>query len=70
MRGGLAAVRGVTTAVRGNWAGVARGRAGISGGRSRGGLPDVEGGEAFEGFGLDGYVVDGGQAGAGVGPVD
>jgi hypothetical protein len=34
------------------------------------GLPDVEGGEAFGGFGLDGYVVDGGQAGAGVRPVD
>ena len=33
-------------------------------------LPDAEGGEAFRGFGLDGYVVDGGQAGAGVGPVD
>ena len=33
-------------------------------------LPDVEGGEAFRGFGLDGYVVDGGQAGAGAGPVD
>ena len=30
----------------------------------------MEGGEAFGGFGLDGYVVDGGQAGAGVGPVD
>ena len=33
-------------------------------------LPDVEGGEAFRGFGLDGYVVDGGQAGAGMRPVD
>ena len=33
-------------------------------------LPDGEGGEAFRGFGLDGYVVDRGQAGAGMGPVD
>ena len=32
------------------------------------GLADVEGGEAFRGFGLDGYVVDGGQAGTGAGP--
>ena len=24
------------------------------------GLADVEGGEAFRGFGLDGYIVDGG----------
>jgi hypothetical protein len=31
---------------------------------------DVKGGEAFGGFGADGYVVDGGQAGAGVRPVD
>ena len=33
-------------------------------------LPEAEGGEAFRGFGLDGYVVDGGLAGAGAGPVD
>ena len=34
------------------------------------GLPDVECEEAFGRFGVDGYGVDGGQAGAGVGPVD
>ena len=39
-------------------AGGVRGR-GAAGAR-RVGLPDVEGGEAFRGFGLDGYVVDGG----------
>ena len=33
-------------------------------------LPEAEGGEAFRGFGLDGYVVDRGQAWAGVGPVN
>ena len=35
----------------------------------RRGSPDVEGGEAFRGFGQDGYVVHGGQARPGVRPV-
>ena len=47
------------------WASISRWAGGASDG-----LPDVEGGEAFGGFGLDGYVVDSGQAGAGMGPVD
>src|SRR5690242_21873849 len=34
------------------------------------GLPDVEGGQAFGGFGVDGDVVDDGAAGAEAGPVD
>jgi hypothetical protein len=33
-------------------------------------LFDTEGGESFRRFGLDGYVVDRGQAGTGPGPVD
>src|SRR4249919_3829777 len=48
-----------------------RGCARVSEGRLRWAvLLDVEGGEAFGGFGVDGYVVDGGQAGADVRPVD